>query len=161
MFEKLASVFHQMVTNHSLTFGAVTGTIGVFVDAMFNAKGFNTLHVYIAAILAIVVFLDFTVGVRVAKKTGNYQSNIGIDAIIRDGLIFLIVAVGWIFDQLLGTGAFVFSVLALAFTYHNFQSFCANLYVLGWDKHFPMWAFKILESEITAKVRKYAEKGDK
>lgn len=155
----LTEVFQKMLSNHSISFGFIAASIGAFVDVMLNAKGFIDLHAYITAILLIIIALDFTVGVRAAKKNGKYQSNKGIDAVIRDGIILAVVAVGWIIDQMLGTGAFVFSVLALAFTYHNFQSFCANLYVLGWDKYFPMWAFKILESEITAKIRKYTEKG--
>lgn len=155
MLNNLTEVFQKMLLNKSLVLGAITGSIGAFFDAMFEAKGFQIMHIYIASALAIIVFSDYLVGVRVAKKTGSYQSNIGIDAVIRDGLIFLIVAVGWIFDQMLGTGAFVFAILALSFIYHNLQSFVANLYVLGWDKHFPMWLFKLLESEINAKVKKY------
>jgi toxin secretion/phage lysis holin len=160
MFSNLTDVFQKMIGNKSLTLGAVTGVIGTFIDAMLTTKGFKELHIYIAIALVIIVFLDYIVGVRVAKKNKSYQSNIGIDAVIRDGIIFLIVGVGWIFDQLLGTGAFVFAVLALSFIYHNLQSFVSNLYVLGWDKHFPMWLFKILESEINAKINKYNEKGD-
>ncbi|CRK80295.1 phage holin family protein [Neobacillus massiliamazoniensis] len=155
MFSNVNDVFQKMVANKSLMLGSITGVIGAFFDAVFQAKGFILMHVYIASALAIIVFLDYLVGVRVAKKNDKYQSNIGIDAVIRDGIIFLIVVVGWIFDQLLGTGAFVFAVLAFAFIYHNLQSFAANLYVLGWDKYFPMWLFKILESEINAKIKKY------
>ncbi|OIK11970.1 hypothetical protein BIV60_17090 [Bacillus sp. MUM 116] len=159
MFENLTGLFQKMVTNKSLVLGALTGTVGAFVDAMFQAKGFKEMHMYIAAALAIIVFLDYVVGVRVAKKNGSYKSSIGIDAVIRDGVIFLVVSVGWIFDQLLGTGALVFGILAFSFGYHNLQSFGANLYVLGWDKYFPMWLFKILESEINAKIRKIQNKG--
>jgi toxin secretion/phage lysis holin len=162
MFNSLIDVFQKMIINKSLAFGAVTGVIGTFLDAMLTTKGFNVLHIYIAVALAIIVLLDYVVGVRVAKKNKSYQSNIGIDAVIRDGVIFLIVGVGWIFDQMLGTGAFVFAVLALSFIYHNLQSFVSNLYVLGWDKHFPMWLFKIVESEINAKIKKYDRRaGDK
>lgn len=160
MFENLTSVFQKMIINKSLVLGALTGTLGAFFDSMLQAKGFKVLHIYIALALAIIVFLDYVVGVRVAKKNGSYKSSIGIDAVIRDGIIFLIVAVGWIFDQLLGTGAFVFAVLSLSFIYHNFQSFVANLYVLGWDKHYPMWLFKIVESEINAKINKFQNKGE-
>jgi toxin secretion/phage lysis holin len=115
---------------------------------------------YIASALAIIVALDYAVGVRIAKKNHQYESNIGIDAGIRDGIIFAIVSLAWIFDQLLNTGAFVFAVLAFSFMYHNLQSFAANLYVIGWDKYFPMWLFRILESEINAKIKKYIEKGE-
>lgn len=160
MFGKLTDVFQKMVINKSLVLGALTGTVGAFFDAVFEAKGFRDMHMYIASALAIIVFLDYVVGVRVAKKTDSYKSSVGIDAVIRDGMIFLIVAVGWIFDQLLGTGAFVFAILALSFIYHNSQSFAANIYVLGWDKHFPMWLFKILESEINAKIKKYSDRGE-
>jgi phage-related holin len=155
MFDNILNVFQKMVVNKSLTLGAITGTIGTFLDAVFNAKGLMLMHAYIVAALAIVVALDYAVGVRVAKKNGKYESNIGIDAAIRDGIIFGVVAVAWIFDQLLSTGALIFAVLSLSFIYHNAQSFAANLYVLGWDKHFPMWLFKILESEINAKIEKY------
>ncbi|MED4206602.1 phage holin family protein [Neobacillus mesonae] len=160
MFGKLTDVFQKMVVNKSLVLGALTGTVGAFFDAVLGAKGFIELHMYIAAALAIIVFLDYVVGVRIAKKKDQYVSNKGIDAVIRDGIIFLIVAVGWIFDQLLNTGAFVFAVLALSFIYHNLQSFAANLYVLGWDKYFPMWLFRILESEINAKIQKYSDRGE-
>lgn len=160
MFGNVASVFQKMVVNKSLALGALTGTVGAFLDAVFQARGFIMLHVYISAALAIIVGLDYTVGVRVAKKNDKYESNIGIDAAIRDGMIFGIVTVAWIFDQLLGTGAFIFAVLSFAFIYHNLQSFAANLYVLGWDKYFPMWLFRILESEIKAKIKKYKEKGE-
>jgi toxin secretion/phage lysis holin len=155
MLDNLSNVFQKMIVNKSLTLGAITGTIGAFLDAVFKAKGLMIMHVYIVAILAIVIALDYIVGVRVAKKNGKYESNIGIDAAIRDGIIFGVVSVAWIFDQLLGTGALIFAVLSLSFIYHNAQSFAANLYVLGWDKHFPMWLFKILESEINAKIEKY------
>jgi phage-related holin len=160
MFGKLTDVFNKMIVNKSLVLGALTGTVGAFFDAVLAAKGFNQMHVYIALALGIVVLLDYIVGDRLAKKNDKYKSNIGIDAVIRDGTIFLIVGIGWIFDQLLGTGAFVFAVLALSFFYHNLQSFAANLYVLGWDKYFPMWMFRILESEINAKIKKYSEKGE-
>lgn len=160
MFQNLTEVFQKMVVNKSLALGLITGSVGAFFDAVFAAKGFHILHGYIVALLAIAVVCDYSVGVRVAKKNGQYESNKGIDAVIRDGHIFAIVAMGWIVDQLLGTGAFVFAVLALSFTYHNIQSFAANLYVLGWDKHFPMWVFKILESEINAKIKKYKNQGN-
>lgn len=159
MFLNLADVFQKMVVNKSLTLGAITGLIGVFFDAVLRTKGFNELHIYITVALVIIVAMDYVVGVRVAKKNMSYKSSVGIDAVIRDGLIFLIVALGWIFDQMLGTGALIFAVLAFSFIYHNLQSFVANLYVLGWDKHFPMWLFRILESEINAKIDKYS-KGD-
>jgi phage-related holin len=157
----LESVFHKMVANKSLVLGAVTGTVGAFVDAIFNAKGFGKFHIYILLALMIFLVLDYAVGDRLSKKTGKYQSNIGIDAVIRDAVIVGLVAVGWIIDQLFGTGALIFSVLAFSFMYHYLQSFCANLYVLGWDKHFPMWLFKFLESEINAKIKKYTGEGDK
>lgn len=157
MFTSLVDVFQKMILNKSLVFGAITGVISTFFNAVLVAKGFQQMHIYIATALAIIVLLDYVVGVRVAQKNGTYKSSIGIDAVIRDGIIFLIVAVGWIIDQLLGTGAFVFAILAFSFMYHNLQSFAANLYVLGWDKRFPMWLFKIVESEINAKIVKYTK----
>lgn len=160
MFENVMSLFHKMVDNKSLALGTITGAVGAFIDSLFQAKGFVMMHMYIVIALVLVLTLDYAVGDRLAKKNKKYRSNIGIDAVIRDGIIFLIVAVGWIFDQLLGTGAFVFAVLSFAFIYHNAQSFAANLYVLGWDKHFPMWLFKFLESEINAKIEKYTNKGE-
>lgn len=160
MFESLSSLFQKMIVNKSLLFGTAAGALSTFMDAIFEAKGFRQMHIYIASALAIIVFLDYIVGVRVAKKNGSYKSSIGIDAVIRDGVIFLVVAVGWIFDQMLDTGALVFAVLAFSFFYHNFQSFVANLYVLGWDKHYPMWLFKIVESEINAKINKFQNKGE-
>lgn len=160
MFENVLGVFQKMIANKSLTLGTITGTVGAFIDSLFQAKGFVMVHIYIVFLLVIVLALDYVVGDRLAKKNKKYRSNIGIDAVIRDGMILLIVAVGWIFDQLLGTGAFVFAVLSFAFIYHNIQSFAANLYVLGWDKHFPMWLFKFLESEINAKIEKYNSKGE-
>ncbi|MFF2449386.1 phage holin family protein [Neobacillus sp. NPDC058068] len=161
MFGKLTDVFQKMLINKSLVLGALTGTVGAFFDAVFEAKGFEKMHAYIVALLAIMVALDYVVGVRVAKKNDKYKSSVGNDAVIRDGLIFAIVTMAWIFDQLLGTGALIFAVLAFAFIYHNAQSFGANLYVLGWDKYFPMWLFRILESEIKAKIKKYTDRGDK
>jgi len=160
MFNNLVSVFQKMIVNKSLALGAVTGTFGAFLDAVFQAKGFMLMHMYIAALLAIIIALDYAVGDRLARKNGSYKSSVGIDAVIRDGVIFGIVAMAWIFDQLLNTGAFIFAVLSFAFIYHNLQSFAANLYVLGWDKYFPMWLFRILESEINAKIKKYTEKGE-
>lgn len=160
MVHQLTDVFQKMIINKSLILGVITGAVGAFLDSVFQAKGLMLLHAYIAAALAIIVGLDYAIGVRVAKKNDKYKSNIGIDAAIRDGMIFGIVTVAWIFDQLLGTGAFFFAVLAFSFIYHNLQSFAANLYVLGWDQYFPMWLFKILESEINAKIEKYISKGE-
>jgi toxin secretion/phage lysis holin len=157
MLINISGLFQKMIDNKSLVLGSVTGVISAFFDQTLEAKGFEKLHIYIATALAIVIALDYLVGVRVSQKNGTYKSSVGIDAVIRDGIIFAIVALAWIFDQLLGTGALVFAILAFAFIYHNLQSFAANLYVLGWDKYFPMWVFKILESEINAKIKKYTE----
>jgi len=159
MLGNLLSQLQKIIDNKSLMMGVVTGAIGAFIDSLFKAKGFVLMHMYIALLLIFVLTLDYGVGDRLAKKNKKYQSNIGIDAVIRDGMILLIVAIGWLFDQLLGTGAVVFAILAFAFIYHNLQSFAANIYVLGWDKHFPMWLFRFLESEINAKIEKY-KKGD-
>lgn len=148
-------VFQKMVADKSFAVGAIAGTIGAFVNSVFEAKGFERMHFFIALVLVIFLVLDYVVGDRLSKKNGKYRSNIGIDAVIRDAVILAVVAVGWIIDQLFGTGAFVFSVLAFSFMYHSLQSFCANLYVLGWDKYFPMWLFRFLESEIKAKINKY------
>jgi phage-related holin len=159
MFNSLVDVFQKMIVNKSFAFGAVTGIISTFFDAVLRAKGFQQMHIYIVSALAVIVILDYIVGDRLARKNKTYESNIGIDAVIRDGMIFAIVGVGWIFDQLLGTGALVFAILAFSSMYHNLQSFVSNLYVLGWDKYFPLWLFKILESEINAKINKYKGEG--
>ncbi|OIK13091.1 hypothetical protein BIV60_14890 [Bacillus sp. MUM 116] len=90
MFDNLISVFLKMIVNKSLVLGALTGTVGAFFDSMLQAKGFEMMHIYIAAALAIIVFSDYVVGVRVAKKNDSYKSSIGIAAVIRDGVIFLV-----------------------------------------------------------------------
>ena len=64
-------------------------------------------------------------------------------------------AAGYGFDFLFNTGSVIFVIITAAFIYHNFYSLVANIAVLGWEKHFPMWLLNWLDNEIAAKKEKY------
>ncbi|MDF2946128.1 MAG: holin family protein [Bacillales bacterium] len=155
MLKQMSELVKHMIENKSMIVGIVGGTIGSFFDGLLNTASFSNNHIYLFLLLLLIIGLDFVVGIRIAHKNKMYQSNIGIDAVIRNALILLTVVIGWLIDKLLGTGALVFGILSLSLAYHNFQSFVANLYVLGWDKWFPIWLFKLVEVEVDSKIKKY------
>ncbi|MDF2606068.1 MAG: holin family protein [Bacillales bacterium] len=155
MLKQMSELIKHMFENKSMAVGIVGGTIGSFFDGLLNTASFSNNHIYLFLLLLLIIGLDFIVGIRIAHKNKMYQSNIGIDAVIRNALILLTVVIGWLIDKILGTGALVFGILTLSLAYHNFQSFVANLYVLGWDKWFPIWLFKLVEVEVDSKIKKY------
>ena len=85
----------------------------------------------------------------------NKTSEVAIDSLIRDIIIIGICAMGLGLDQLFATGSVIYTIITAAFIYHNFYSLMANIAVLGWDKHFPMWLLNWLDNEIAAKREKY------
>jgi phage-related holin len=155
MLKQMSDLVKHMVENKSMGVGVIGGTISSFIDGLLNTSSFSNNHIYLFLLLLLIIGLDFIVGIRIAHKNKMYQSNIGIDAVIRNALILLTVVIGWLIDKILGTGALVFGILTLSLAYHNFQSFVANLYVLGWDKWFPIWLFKLVEVEVESKIKKY------
>jgi toxin secretion/phage lysis holin len=150
-----------MLRNKSLSVGTIGGTIGAIFDSLLNANSLSSNHIYLLLVLLLAMGLDIIVGIRVAHKNKKYKSSIGIDAVIRNGLVLFTVIIGWLIDKIFGTGALVFGIITLSFSYHNIQSFIANLYVLGWDKWFPIWLFKVVEVEIESKLNKYKKIDEK
>lgn len=63
-------------------------------------------------------------------------------------------------DFVLKSKSFLFAVFTAAFIAQNMNSVLSNVYVLGWNKYFPMWLFSLLKDEIISKVKKYYQKGE-
>lgn len=123
-------------------------------------------HTVLLLLLLGVLILDWITGRKLADKSDviKKKTEIVIDSLIRDGLIFLICLICYGVDYLIGTHSIVFTVFTVAFIYHNFSSFVANATILGWDKNYPLWLFKLIlrwiGDEIEAKQEKYFLKGD-
>ncbi|EOL41985.1 hypothetical protein RV11_GL003518 [Enterococcus phoeniculicola] len=153
----------KMKSDGSWVLGAVTGGISLSVPGWVTAKEVGLEHIILLGILMAVFVMEWMIGSRLAKKSTNKlkSSSVMIDSAIRDFVIVICCIVAFGFDYLLGTGSVIFTIFTVAFIYHNFYSLLANLAVLGWDKHFPMWLLKWLGDEIEAKKDKYFPDSEK
>lgn len=122
----------------------------------------NQYHDVLILALLIVIVMDWAAGTALARKSPKVikQSNTAIDSLIRDFMIVLCVFLAYLLDFELQSGSLIFAVFCGAFIWQNFISVMANIYVLGWEKYFPMWLVKLISNEITHKIKKYLD-GDK
>ena len=157
IMELLKGQLSKMRTDGSWIFGAVTGGLTIAIPQWIYTKGWSVNHTILIGILVGVIGMERLVGGRLATlSTDKYKSSrVAIDSLIRDVLIIGICAMGLGLDQLFSTGSVIYTIITAAFIYHNFYSLMANIAVLGWDKHFPMWLLNWLDNEIAAKREKY------
>ena len=157
IMELLKGQLSKMGTDGSWIFGVVTGGLTIAIPQWVYTKGWSINHTILIGILIGVIGFEWIVGGRLATKSTsrNKTSEVAIDSLIRDIIIMGICAMGLGLDQLFATGSVIYTVITAAFIYHNFYSLMANIAVLGWDKHFPMWLLNWLDNEIAAKKEKY------
>lgn len=119
----------------------------------------SAYHDWLVIALLLVIMLDWLCGSALARrsKVMTKRSSTAIDSLIRDCMIMLCVFVAYLMDYELRTGSFIFVAFTMAFIWQNFISVMANIYVLGWEKYFPMWLVKIIDNEIAHKIKKYLE----
>ncbi|MDW5524637.1 phage holin family protein [Carnobacterium maltaromaticum] len=151
----------KMSQDGSWFVGAAGGLTIAIPEWIYNDKWSNYHSVLISILLGVLVF-EWLVGGRLAKLSPvkRKTSEVAIDALVRDGAIIAICLGGYGFDYLLGTGSVIFAMFTVAFIYHNLYSLLANVTVLGWGKHFPIWLIKWLDNEIKAKTEKYFPNND-
>jgi hypothetical protein len=158
-FAGFLNVIEKMIQNNSFKIGTVgaiiTSIAEAFISKLFNTHGVTILHAIFFGMVSGICIIDWLIGDRLSKKKLIYESNIAIDALIRFVIFLIILAIMLGLDWIFGTGAFLYSLIAIALVYHNTQSVVANIYVLRWEKYFPIWLFKWAESEIKAKLKKY------
>ena len=157
IMELLKSQLSKMNVDGSWIFGAVSGGLTIAIPQWIYTQGWSDNHTILICILIGVIGFEWLVGGRLATlSTDKYKSSrVAIDSLIRDVLIIGICAMGLGLDQLFSTGSVIYTIITSAFIYHNFYSLMANIAVLGWDKHFPMWLLNWLDNEIAAKRDKY------
>ena len=145
-----------MIENGSLLFGMALGSISTFFMELREVEGFGGLHVKMLIVLSMVLLLDYILGVKIARKNGTYQTDILIDACVRDMIMIAIVATFFIVDDILGTGAILYTTIVFALIWNNLQSFVANIYILGWQRYYPTWLFHLMNSIILKKIEKFS-----
>ena len=157
IMDLLKSQLSKMNVDGSWIFGAVTGGLTIAIPQWIYTQGWSFNHTILIGILIGVIGFEWIVGGRLATKSTNRNktSEVAIDSLIRDIIIIGICAMGLGLDQLFATGSVIYTIITAAFIYHNFYSLMANIAVLGWDKHFPMWLLNWLDNEIAAKREKY------
>ena len=155
--ELLKNQLSKMAGDGSWIAGFVGSGLSLAIPKWVTAKELSLEHGVIIGILLLVFLMEWLVGGRLAKQSTVKQkgSAIMIDSAIRDFIILIICAAAYGFDYLLGTGAVIFCLFTFAFIYHNFYSLMANIAVLGWEQHFPIWLLKWLQDEIELKKEKY------
>ncbi|MCH4175883.1 MAG: phage holin family protein [Streptococcaceae bacterium] len=153
--DMLIEQFTKMFYNHSFFIGGIGGVISLTIPQWVISKEITIYHGILLGILIVVFVFEWLVGGRLAKMAKKRNSEYAIDALIRDFMIFAICIIAYGFDYLIGTGSVIFTLFTCAFIYHNFYSLMANVYVLGWGNHFPIWLLKWLDNEIKAKANKY------
>lgn len=141
------------------------GGIALTIPQWVFSDTWTMSHTVLLLMLLGVLMLDWITGRKLADKSNviKKKTEIVIDSLIRDGLIFLICLICYGVDYLIGTHSIIFTVFTVAFIYHNLSSFVANATVLGWDKNYPLWLFNLIlkwvGDEIEAKQDKYFLKG--
>lgn len=157
IMELLKSQLSKMGSDGSWIFGAVTGGLTIAIPQWIYTQGWSPNHTILISILIGVIVFEWIVGGRLATQSTsrNKTSEVAIDSLIRDIIIIGICAMGLGLDQLFSTGSVIYTIITAAFIYHNFYSLMANIVVLKWDTHFPMWLLTWLDNEIAAKKEKY------
>lgn len=157
IIEMLGNQAEKMKNDGSWIIGSLSGIFSVAVPKWVMDPNWSVDHTILIGVLIILFILEFLVGRRLAKSSDVVRktSGIGIDAAIRDFIILSICMIAYGFDHMLSLGSILFVIVTAAFIYHNLYSLLANIYVLGWDKHFPMWLFNYLQDEIEVKKEKY------
>lgn len=152
----------KMGNDGSWIVGMATGAISIVIPNWIYQKEWSMYHSVLILMLLGVLVLEWVVGRRLStlSPVKRKTSDVAIDAAIRDAIIICICVGAYGFDYLLSTGSIIFVVFTMAFVYHNLYSLIANVAVLGWDKHFPMWLIKWLDNEIKAKTDKYFPNND-
>lgn len=150
----------KMEKDHSWLIGSTGGVVLTIPQWVFSDM-WTLSHTVLLLLLLGVLMLDWITGCKLADRSPIIRKNTTtvIDSLIRDGLIFLICAICYGVDYLVGTHSIIFTVFTVAFIYHNFSSFVANATILGWDKNYPIWLFHLIlrwiGDEIEAKKEKY------
>lgn len=146
----------KMADDKSWVFG-VAGGITIGIPGWVSSKEIGVEHGVLMLILVAIFAMEWLVGGRLSKLSPKVRkaSAIMIDSAIRDVIIIICCVGAYGVDYLIGTGSIVYTILTCAFIYHNLYSLFANIVVLGWGKHFPMWLIKWLEDEIELKKDKY------
>lgn len=168
VFELIKDQLLKMGHDKSWLIG-IAGGIAITIPQWIFSDSWTSSHTILVILLLVVLILDWTTGRMLAErsKVMRKKTEIVIDSLIRDGLIFLVCGICYGVDYLIGTHSIIFTIFTVAFIYHNFSSFVANATVLGWEKNYPLWFFNIilrwLHDEIYAKIDKYfpGEKKDK
>lgn len=158
MIYLLRSQIEKMNMDGSWYVGLVAGAVSFTIPTWVTQKEWTFQHTVLILILSVVIVLEWAVGGRLAKLSPvtSKSSGVAIDAVIRDALIFAMCGIAYGFDYLIDTtGSAIFVLFTGAFIYHNLYSLLANIEVLGWGKHFPIWLMKWLDNEIQLKTKKY------
>lgn len=152
----LFNTLEKMTKDGSWQFGIVGGVTVAIPQWVYTGE-WTMNHSVLIGVLFMVFCMEWLIGSRLAKKSTkrNKTSGMMIDSLIRDMVIMMICAMALGFDHLFSTGSVMFTIVTGAFIYHNFYSLLANIAVLGWEDHFPMWLLKWLDNEIIAKKQKY------
>ena len=157
IIELLRSQLLKMSGDGSWIFGAVSGGFAIAIPQWIYTQGWSINHSILIGILIGVIAMEWLIGGGLAKLSPvqKNSSEVAIDSAIRDVIIIGMCAAGYGFDFLFNTGSVIYVIITAAFIYHNFYSLVANIAVLGWEKHFPMWLLNWLDNEIAAKKEKY------
>ncbi|MBO0445546.1 phage holin family protein [Enterococcus ureilyticus] len=160
IFMMMKDQLFKMGNDNSWLIGTAGG-LALTIPQWVFSDTWTLSHTVLLLLLLGVLILDWITGRKLADKSDviKKKTEIVIDSLIRDGLIFLICLICYGVDYLIGTHSIVFTVFTVAFIYHNFSSFVANATILGWDKNYPLWLFNLIlrwiGDEIEAKQEKY------
>ncbi|MBO0475179.1 phage holin family protein [Enterococcus ureasiticus] len=160
VFELVKDQLFKMEKDKSW-FAGIAGAVAIAVPQWVFSDTWTFSHTVLIVLLLVVLVLDWITGRMLAERSEvvRKKTEIVIDSLIRDGLIFLVCGICYGIDFLIGTHSIIFTVFTTAFIYHNLSSFVANATVLGWEKNYPMWLFsfilKWLHDEVYAKMDKY------
>lgn len=161
LYDMLAVQFHKMSQPKMLLQTAAVAIAFKIPGWVFH-QGPTINHAVMIVVLVVVMCCDWLSGSVLAHRSPVmlHNSHYGNEAIIRDAIIVFICFGFMGMDFVLKSKSFLFAVFTAAFIAQNMNSVLSNVYVLGWNKYFPMWLFSLLKDEIISKVKKYYQKGE-
>jgi phage-related holin len=122
-------------------------------------QNINFDHLLIFLILILCVSIDYIcmsqmVATKViSKKVFSHQKH----AVAKIAVLILLLTMATVLDYVLRVGSVCYATLSAATILTSVRTILADIYILGWDRYFPIWLFKFLERTIDEKLKKYKE----
>lgn len=140
----------SFLSSQNITIYGISSAVGVGLDFMYGEN-----HAQVMMLLIILIVMDWLSGIACSIKHQTYQSQWGIQGILRTVMILMFPSAAAMLDSMIGTPGFIFYAMTTGLMYHTLNSIIANIARAGWEKWIPSQILKMLATEIEAKNKRY------